>query len=815
MTAPIETQAITARADTADTEHRAPRCRVTDVETMSDHEHSSRQKIQRLEQRLAALQDLAVPVGGLRSQLSFVRDLHEEGRHRDAVQLCDELLRLAERMARGQTTGGRAAVDARRRSERYYERERTVDQIEAVLEGGLLERFMREHLGEADSQRDPALIAAFRSGLRRAVATIEPSGAPQQNLTARIQRAVTERVARLRDELVDEIGHTRGEVDSGLADELDDIAAAVTNAIGGAGSPVEAELTRRVRESLEERFGGIEQRLQRQLGALERRIGDLGRMLELTREPLDGPEAGSDHAGDVAARFDAAAEEGDAAAGVEASATETPIQTDGAAQTEPASTPDREATGSTVADDGDLAAEVAAALGLDTATLAADRSAGDPGAAASATGSGRIADATPPDASPVPEEPQAPIAAAAVDDGAPDRVATDARMAGDDPSTGPAPHAAGTGAEATEPTPRAAAPVSDEATDDPAGTASPTTALAPDTIDAEQAAALAEARETGRGNDEPSDVIHVDDTAVEPRAPAAPPATAPGEPPTASEHAVDAALAAALADAGGGEELASPQEIIDRAIASMPPEEEYGEIDGAAITRRSGERDAGELAAPEAENDAAEGVSASEGANESGAAQVVKALGQVHDVGSSLQAMVDAVLEEAHAEIAEAQSEHAPSSALDADRRDARAGAAPHPAFDAVPDATASVDAQEESFLREVERMLHSSGEYTPAAPPTVVPAEPVTDEVAASAPPTPPSDADPASTGTILDRATLERELRELLPELLREERIKQVLFAVFATEAATTPGLLGDLSGLREFLARELRALGEGAMH
>lgn len=65
------------------------------------------------------------------------------------------------------------------------------------------------------------------------------------------------------------------------------------------------------------------------------------------------------------------------------------------------------------------------------------------------------------------------------------------------------------------------------------------------------------------------------------------------------------------------------------------------------------------------------------------------------------------------------------------------------------------------------------------------------------------PSRSAPAPAPT---RAWLREALREELPELLRDEEVRQALFAVFATEAVARPSALGELTGLRHFLRQEL---------
>jgi hypothetical protein len=47
---------------------------------------------------------------------------------------------------------------------------------------------------------------------------------------------------------------------------------------------------------------------------------------------------------------------------------------------------------------------------------------------------------------------------------------------------------------------------------------------------------------------------------------------------------------------------------------------------------------------------------------------------------------------------------------------------------------------------------------------------------------------------------------LLRLLPTVLSDDTVRQSLFAVLAMEAVSKPGALGELTGLRAFLRREL---------
>lgn len=58
---------------------------------------------------------------------------------------------------------------------------------------------------------------------------------------------------------------------------------------------------------------------------------------------------------------------------------------------------------------------------------------------------------------------------------------------------------------------------------------------------------------------------------------------------------------------------------------------------------------------------------------------------------------------------------------------------------------------------------------------------------------------------------ADLVRALVQALPQALQDETVRTELFAVLALEAAGKPGVLGELTGLRRYLKRELQAAAE----
>jgi hypothetical protein len=65
--------------------------------------------------------------------------------------------------------------------------------------------------------------------------------------------------------------------------------------------------------------------------------------------------------------------------------------------------------------------------------------------------------------------------------------------------------------------------------------------------------------------------------------------------------------------------------------------------------------------------------------------------------------------------------------------------------------------------------------------------------------------------TGGRSDMADLRSGVLRLLPELLNDEAVRHSLFAVLALEAVSKPGALGELTGLRAFLRRELSRAAE----
>ncbi|MBA3939320.1 MAG: hypothetical protein H0X38_17865, partial [Planctomycetes bacterium] len=59
---------------------------------------------------------------------------------------------------------------------------------------------------------------------------------------------------------------------------------------------------------------------------------------------------------------------------------------------------------------------------------------------------------------------------------------------------------------------------------------------------------------------------------------------------------------------------------------------------------------------------------------------------------------------------------------------------------------------------------------------------------------------------GARMTDSEMRQTLVRLLPEVLRDERVRQPLLALIALEAVGNPGALGELTGLRSFLRREL---------
>ncbi len=59
---------------------------------------------------------------------------------------------------------------------------------------------------------------------------------------------------------------------------------------------------------------------------------------------------------------------------------------------------------------------------------------------------------------------------------------------------------------------------------------------------------------------------------------------------------------------------------------------------------------------------------------------------------------------------------------------------------------------------------------------------------------------------GSRMTDSEMRQTLVRLLPEVLRDERVRQPLLALIALEAVGNPGALGELTGLRSFLRREL---------
>ncbi|MFW5752898.1 MAG: hypothetical protein ACOCYV_02480, partial [Planctomycetota bacterium] len=79
------------------------------------------------------------------------------------------------------------------------------------------------------------------------------------------------------------------------------------------------------------------------------------------------------------------------------------------------------------------------------------------------------------------------------------------------------------------------------------------------------------------------------------------------------------------------------------------------------------------------------------------------------------------------------------------------------------------------------------------------------------------PAAAQPAVAAATADPGMVADQLRAQLPELLRDEEVKQALFATLATEVVSRGSALGELTGMRRFveaeIKRQLASLGSGA--
>lgn len=94
--------------------------------------------VAKVDRRLAALQDLGVNTATLQSQLQFARDLTAEGRSNDATQLCEDVLALAERMAKGH------GDPEPPRPGRGLPPEQVAREVRKVLENGMLAKTVSE-----------------------------------------------------------------------------------------------------------------------------------------------------------------------------------------------------------------------------------------------------------------------------------------------------------------------------------------------------------------------------------------------------------------------------------------------------------------------------------------------------------------------------------------------------------------------------------------------------------------------------------------------------------------------------------------------
>jgi len=244
-------------------------------------EHTVRERcqhrIRQLERRLAALHDLGLDVAVLQSQLSFVNDLAGDGRHQDALTLAEDLLGLAEGLAQGKRDREELTRAVRASSQRFYERQHTVDEVKDVLESGLLQRMLSKHLrGHADldesDQRE--MVAAFQSGMRHALVDMSPQG---EGITSRIDAAVSRQVQHLREEIGADGGAAAADPEP---IDIEDLARRVAADISGRDNPVHEGLLTRLRASLGEHVGEIEERLGSRMEGMQQRLDQLAQVLE-------------------------------------------------------------------------------------------------------------------------------------------------------------------------------------------------------------------------------------------------------------------------------------------------------------------------------------------------------------------------------------------------------------------------------------------------------------------------------------------------------------------------------------------------------
>ena len=270
---------------------------------------AARARIETVDRRLAALQDLGIDTAGLRSQLSLARTRLDEGGHGDAHAVLDEVAEAARRLAAGAT--------ARSSEWRGLPRERVIEELRLIVaEGGAGEAVsaLREHVDDRLREFERRLRDQFARELAQIIAArpwAKDLAAPTA-ATDRASGAVTGEVAEVRAEVdaliqrmasdlhaeLDQVRRLASEpraADTGLRDDLERVRrevealgrsargpdpallrALVDEALAGrASAPAAPSPTDDLLRGLVVSAGAIQDRLSERLLGLEQRLGGL------------------------------------------------------------------------------------------------------------------------------------------------------------------------------------------------------------------------------------------------------------------------------------------------------------------------------------------------------------------------------------------------------------------------------------------------------------------------------------------------------------------------------------------------------------
>lgn len=219
---------------------------------------AARARIDTVDRRLTALQDLGIDTAGLRSQLSLARARIDEGGPGDAHAVLDEIAEAARRLAAGAT--------ARSSEWRGLPRERVVEELRRIVaEGGAGEAVsaLREHIDERLRDFERRVRDQFARELAQVIASRpwarEPVGDPGLAAEVAQLRAAVASASAARPTVLDREA-VRAEVEALVRPVADEVHAELDRlrglAAGGSAEPGWSTM----REELE--------RLRREVGAL-------------------------------------------------------------------------------------------------------------------------------------------------------------------------------------------------------------------------------------------------------------------------------------------------------------------------------------------------------------------------------------------------------------------------------------------------------------------------------------------------------------------------------------------------------------------